>query len=56
MFLCDKCHDVARHFEGFRSRGACEVCGAVADCIDCHKQQCDAPKPAKRPKKTKPTK
>jgi hypothetical protein len=47
MFLCDNCHDATKHPAIFRSRGQCECCGKVANCIDCHYQVCNAPKPKK---------
>ena len=43
MFLCNKCHDAKKHMDLFRSRGRCEGCGKVADCIDCHYAQCFTP-------------
>lgn len=46
MFLCDRCHDVDRHVDRFRSLGRCETCKRVAPCIDCHVQPCPAPKAA----------
>lgn len=44
MFLCNKCHDSKKHMDLFRSRGRCEGCGKVADCIDCHYAKCYTPK------------
>ena len=45
MFLCDKCHDAKGHMLLFRSRGQCEMCGQVADCLDCHRTECKPPEP-----------
>lgn len=43
MFVCEPCHDKPSWncqngmIEGFmRSRGKCELCGTVANCLDCH--------------------
>ena len=39
MFLCEKCHKEGgceSNHMGFRSQGACEGCGQVTDCYDCH--------------------
>jgi hypothetical protein len=44
MFLCDRCHDPQRHVGLFRSRGKCESCWKVADCIDCHDYHCEPQK------------
>ena len=39
-FYCDPCHKhicLCHHLVApARSRGACEVCGEIADCVDCH--------------------
>lgn len=41
MFICEPCHNKSACnmglIEGFmRSRGPCEQCGTVANCLDCH--------------------
>ena len=41
MFICEDCHDKSACQQGFieglmRSRGACEQCGTVSNCLDCH--------------------
>lgn len=46
MFLCDKCHNPGNHTVMYRSRGRCESCERIRDCIDCYYIQC-------RPLKTK---
>ena len=39
MFLCPKCHkkdeDICNGLHFGASRGRCEDCGDVADCVDC---------------------
>lgn len=35
MFLCGKCHTEEGCFHPFKSHGACEGCGKVAECVDC---------------------
>lgn len=48
MFLCQPCHGPEPCLgEVVKSRGACERCGKVADCIDCH---ADAHRPKKAEK------
>ena len=47
IFLCDHCHDEARHLTGYRQLGRCESCGDRCLGMVCNYDKCEPPSSVK---------